>query len=185
MNLANRMGQRVFPEGFTITDDPRRPRGLGSRPFDAEGLSGEAMNIVEDGVLRHWLLNLSSARKLGLATTARASRGVGSPPGVSATNAHIHPGSVTRDQLLRDTGDALLVAEMFGPSLNPNTGDYSVGVAGFAVEGGELTHPVSEVTVAGNLLDMFRTITAADDLEWDGATVSPTLRVEAMTLAGS
>ena len=183
--LGERMGERIFPEGFTISDDPRRPRGLGSRPFDAEGLPGEAMNIVEDGVLRHWLLNLGSARKLGLTSTARASRGVGSPPGVSATNAHIHPGAIGRDDLLRDTGDALLVAEMFGPSLNPNTGDYSVGVAGFAVEGGEVTRPVSEVTVAGNLLDMFRAITAANDLQWDGATVSPTLRIEAMTLAGS
>ena len=183
--LKTRMGERLFPESFTIHDDPSRPRGLGSRPFDAEGIACSPLELVSEGVLNHWLLNIASARQLDLQTTARAQRSVGGPPGVSSTNAWITPGDMSPGALLRDTGEALMVTEMFGPSFNMNTGDYSVGIAGFAVEGGERTHPVSEVTIAGNLLDIFQGLTVADDLVFDGSVVSPTLRVRAMTIAGA
>ena len=182
--LLGKMGERIFPKGMTLTDDPLRRRGLGSRPFDAEGLPCAPLDIVEDGVLRHWLLNLSTARKLGMDSTAHANRGVGSPPSVSPSNVHIPAGALSRDALMAKTGHGLLVSEMFGPSLNPNTGDYSVGVAGFAIRDGALAHPVSEITIAGNLLDMFDALEAADDLVWDGARVSPTVLVGELTVAG-
>ena len=182
--LKDRMDSRVFAPGITIHDDPTLLRGLGSRPFDAEGVRSEPLRLVENGVLKEWLLNSAAARQLGLTTTGRAHRSVGSPPGVSPTNAWITPGTRTPEEMLAATQQGLLVAEMFGPSLNANTGDYSVGVAGFAIDGGEVAHPVSEVTIAGNLLDMFDTLEAADDLVFDGAVVSPTLRVAEMTVAG-
>ena len=183
--LKTRMGERIFPQGFHITDDPTLPRGLGSRPFDAEGLPCEPLALINDGVLTSWLLNTASASKLGLQSNARAHRSVGSPPGVAPTNAWIHPGAASRDQLLSDMGEGLLVTEMFGPSLNANTGDYSVGVSGFAVERGEAAHPVNEITVAGNLLDMFATLRAADDLHFDGSVVSPSLLIAQLTVAGA
>jgi len=182
--LKTHMGERLFPEGFTITDDPLRKRGLGSRPFDAEGVACEPLNLIEDGVLQHWLLNTASAKKLGLTTTARAQRSVGSPPGVAPTNSWIAAGAANPEVLIADVKDGLLVSEMFGPSLNLNTGDYSVGVAGFAISSGAVSHPVSEVTIAGNLLEMFSGLRAANDLIFDGSVVSPTLRVPEMTVAG-
>ena len=183
--LKDRMDTLVFSDRITIHDDPTVLRGLGSRPFDAEGVRCEPLRLVQDGVLGEWLLNTATARKLGLATTGRAHRGVGSPPGVSPTNAWIAPGKRTPEDFISDLKSGLMVTEMFGPSLNANTGDYSVGVAGFAVEGGEMAYPVSEVTIAGNLLEMFKSLEVADDLEFDGAIVSPTLRVAEMTVAGA
>jgi len=183
--LKTRMNERVFPKGFHITDDPTRPRGLGSRPFDAEGLPCQPITLVDDGVLKSWLLNTASATKLDIASNARAHRSIGSPPGVSPTNAWIHAGSATRADLLRDMNTGLLITEMFGPSLNANTGDYSVGVSGFAVEAGQTTHPVNEITVAGNLLEMFADIRAGDDLVFDGSVVSPSLLISQLTVAGA
>ena len=182
--LKTRMGEQLFPKGFSITDDPLRKRGLGSRPFDAEGVTCEPLKLIEDGVLQHWLLNTASAKKLGLTTTGRAQRSVGSPPGVAPTNSWIAAGDITPDELIGDVKNGLLVAEMFGPSLNLNTGDYSVGVAGFAIQDGEARHPVSEVTIAGNLIEMFSGLRAANDLIFDGSLVSPSLRVPEMRVAG-
>ena len=183
--LKDRRGERIFPEAITLRDDPLRVRGLGSRPFDAEGIACHPLDIVKDGVLNAWLLNLASAKKLGLETTGRAHRGVGSPPGVSATNLVFPNGARTPDELRRDMGEGLQITEMFGPSLNANTGDYSVGVAGFAIEGGEVAYPVSEITIAGNLLEVWASVEAANDLRIDGAVVAPSLRVEGLTVAGA
>ena len=183
--LKDKMDTLVFNDRITIHDDPTVLRGLGSRPFDAEGVRCEPLRLVTDGVLEEWLLNTATARKLGVPTTGRAHRGVGSPPGVSPTNAWIAPGKRTPQDFINDLKTGLLVTEMFGPSLNANTGDYSVGVAGFAIEGGDVAYPVSEVTIAGNLLDIYRSLEVADDLEFDGAVVSPTLRVAEMTVAGA
>jgi len=130
-------------------------------------------------------MNSSAARQLGLSTTGHAHRGMSSPPGISCSNVWMDAGEKTPDALMKDIGEGLFITEMFGPSLNPNTGDYSVGIAGFAIENGERTYPVSEVTIAGNLLDMFKTIIAADDLIMDEPVATPSLLIESMVIAGA
>ncbi len=182
--LKNKLGERIFAEGVVISDDPHRPRGLGSAPFDDEGVANAAREIIADGVLTTWLLNSASARQLGLATTGHASRGLAGPPGVSTSNLTFRPGDKDLAGLMRDAGTGLLVTSMFGPSLNANTGDWSVGCSGFWFENGEIAHPVSEITVAGNLLEIYPRITPGSDLEIRGASNAPSLLVDALAIAG-
>ena len=183
--LKDQLGEAVFAPQMQILEDPLLPRGDGSRPWDGEGLRVSKKHIIENGVLQTWLLNMSSARQLDMDPTGHATRGIGSPPGVSATNTWIAPGPKRPEQLMAEVGDGFLISEMFGPSLNSNTGDYSVGVSGFKIEKGARAFPVSEVTIAGNLKQMFKTMIPASDLKMDGAANAPTLLCEGLTLAGS
>ena len=182
--LKDKLGQQIFAKGIVIRDDPHRIRGLGSSPFDDEGVANGPRNLIDDGVLTTWLLNSSSARQLDLTTTGHASRGLAGPPGVSTSNLTFQPGDRDQAALMRDAGAGLLITSMFGPSLNGNTGDWSVGCAGFWFEGGEIAYPVNEITVAGNLLDIFSRITPGSDLEIRGAANAPSLLVDALAIAG-
>jgi PmbA protein len=181
--LKEKRGERVFAPGIRITDDPTRRRGLASRPFDGEGVSGRPMALVEDGVLAEWLLDGATARELGLSSNGRAARGGGSPS-PSATNLTLEPGRIGPKQLLAQVGTGLYVTDLIGHGANLVTGDYSLGAAGFWIENGELGPAVSEITIAGNLNEMFARLVAADDLEYRYATNAPTIAVEGMTIAG-
>ena len=183
--LKDELGKAIFAPHVQILEDPLLPRGDGSRPWDGEALNVQKRHIVEDGVLRTWLLNMSSARQLGLPPTGHGTRGIGSPPGVSATNTWIAAGEKSPDQLMAEIGEGFLISEMFGPSLNSNTGDYSVGVSGFKIENGARAFPVSEVTIAGNLKNMYKNMVPANDLKIDSPTNAPSLLCEGLTLAGS
>ena len=182
--LLDRLEEVLFDSAVTIADDPFRPRGLRSRPFDGEGLPCVARNLVEGGHVTGWLMDSASARQLGLAPSGHASRGHGGAPGVSASNVHLAAGSVTPAQLMADIVDGVYVTELIGMGVNGVTGDYSRGASGFRIVKGELAGPVAEFTVAGNLLDMFRALTPANDLEWYRAVNVPTLRIDGMTVAG-
>ncbi len=182
--LKDSMGEAVFAPGITVVDDPRRARGLRSRAFDGEGIATRARNLIDDGVLSSWILDLRSARKLGLETTGHAARDTASPPSPSATNFYMEPGRLGRAELMADIKSGFYVTELIGFGINMVTGDYSRGASGMWIENGELAYPVSEVTVAGNLSDMFKNLTPADDLEFRYGTDAPTLRVEGMTVAG-
>jgi len=182
--LKDKTGEKIFPDAITIVDDPLRPRGLGSKSFDGEGVRTKRLEIIENGVLASWILDLRSARQLGLATTGHAGRGVSSPPSPSTTNLYLQAGDVSQKELMADITSGLYVTEMMGFGVNTITGDYSRGASGFWIENGELAYPVNEVTIAGNLEQMFANMTAADDLEFRYATNAPTLRVEGMTVAG-
>ncbi|MGB6230196.1 MAG: metallopeptidase TldD-related protein, partial [Litorimonas sp.] len=183
--LKDDRGAPLFSDRIQIMEDPLRPRGLSTRPFDGEGVQTAAFDIVRDGVLTDWLLNMSAARQLGLETNGHGARGLGSPPGISTSNVALQAGELSPEALIREAGRGLLVREMFGPSLNPTTGDYSVGVSGFAIENGALAQPVSEVTIAGNLRDVFRSLVPASDLHFEYDTNAPTVLVEGLTVAGS
>jgi PmbA protein len=183
--LLGKEGEAVFAPGITIRDDPHKRRGLRSKPFDGEGLATRPSNLVEDGRLTGWLLDSASARQLGRQPTGHASRGVSGAPGAGATNVDLLPGSVPRSELMRDVKRGLYVTELIGQGVNPVTGDYSRGASGFIIEDGEIAEPVAEITIAGNLLDMFRMLAAADDLEHRRAVNVPTLRIEGMTVAGA
>ncbi|MFQ5776329.1 MAG: TldD/PmbA family protein, partial [Kiloniellaceae bacterium] len=182
--LKDRLGEPVFAAGVTIVDDPHRPRGLRSKPFDGEGVANVRRNVVEDGRLTTWILSLSSARQLGLPTTGHAARGPSSPPAPATTNFYMEPGPRSPDELIADIESGFYVTEMMGMGVNPVTGDYSRGAAGFWIENGALAYPVNEVTVAGNLKDMFRNLTPGSDLEFRYGIDAPTVRVEGMTVAG-
>lgn len=182
--LKDRMGQRVFAEGVTLIDDPSRPRGMGSTPFDDEGAMVQKRALFDDGVLTTWLLNSASARQLGLETTGHASRGLAGPSGVSTHNLHMEPGERDLAGLMADAGTGLLVTSMFGPSLNGNTGDWSAGVSGFWFENGVIAYPVSEVTVAGKLTDLYLRIERGSDLEFRGGFNVPSLMFDAVAIAG-
>jgi PmbA protein len=182
--LKDAMGKQIFPKDITIVDDPHRVRGLRSKAFDAEGLATSRRNIIEDGVLQTWILSLSSARQLGLASTGHASRGTSSPPGPAITNFYLQAGDISREELIGDIKQGLLVTEMIGSGVNNVTGDYSRGATGFWIENGEISFPVSEITIAGNLNEMFAGLSAADDLEFRQGTNAPTLRIETMAIAG-
>lgn len=183
--LRDALGTAVFAAGITIRDEPHRRRGLGSRPFDGEGLPTAASDIVADGRLTGWLMDSASARQLGLAPTGHAARGVGGPPGVRPSNLHMAAGTIPRAALLGDIAHGFYVTELIGMGVNGLTGDYSRGASGFLIVNGELAGPVAEVTIAGNLKDMFRHLTPADDLVFRHATNVPTLRIDGMTLAGA
>ena len=178
------MGKKIFGNNISIYDDPHRPRGLRSKPFDGEGVANKKRKIIDNGRLTTWLLDLRSARQLGLETTGHASRGVGSPPSPSSTNVYLEPSSISPTELINDIKSGLYVTELIGMGINGLTGDYSRGAAGYWIENGEITYPVSEVTIAGNLNDMFLNLTAANDLEYRYGVDAPTLRIEGMTLAG-
>ena len=183
--LLGKEGEQIFASGITIRDDPHLRRGLRSKPFDGEGLPTRPSNLIEDGRLTGWLLDSASARQLGLQPTGHASRGVGGSPGAGATNVDLLPGSVSKSGLMADIKRGLYVIELIGQGVNPVTGDYSRGASGFIIEDGEIAAPVAEITIAGNLLDMFRMLVVADDLEHRRAVNVPTLRIEGMTVAGA
>ena len=182
--LKDRLGQRVFAPGVTLIDDPFRPRGMGSTPFDDEGVAVERRALFDDGILTTWLLNSASARQLGLETTGHASRGLAGPSGVSTHNLHMEAGERDLAGLMADAGSGLLVTSMFGPSLNGNTGDWSAGVSGFWFENGAIAYPVSEVTVAGKLTDLYLRIQRGSDLEFRGGFNVPSLMFDAVAIAG-
>jgi len=182
--LKDRLGQPVFGAHVTITDDPHRKRGLGSSPFDDEGVANQARKLIDAGVLTTWLLNTASARQLGLTSTGHASRGLAGPPGVSTTNLTLLPGERSQAELMKDAGAGLMVTSMFGPSLNGNTGDWSVGCSGFWFEGGEIAYPVAEITVAGNLIDIYGRLIPGADLEIRGSTNAPSLLIDNLAIAG-
>lgn len=182
--LKDRMGQRIFPEGLVVMDDPLRRRGLRSKPFDAEGVATEPRKIIDDGALTTWILDLRSARQLGLQTTGHATRGPSSPPGPAPTNFYLAPGTQSPKELLAGIASGFYVTELIGMGINMITGDYSRGASGFWIENGELTYPVSEVTVAGNLNGIFANLSVANDLEFRYGTDAPTVRIDGMTVAG-
>lgn len=183
--LKDRMNEKVFADGINIIDDPFLEKALGCRNHDGEGLPVARKHLIEDGVLGGWLLNTASAKQLGLEPNGFASGGFGNPPGVGTSNVHVEAGSATPEELMKQADKGLLVTDMFGPSINPNTGDYSVGVAGFWFENGEVQYPVSEVTIAGDLPAMFARLVPASDLEFRGARNAPSLLIEDMSIAGN
>ncbi len=183
--LSDCLGEQVLPDHLSLIEDPHRPRISGSRPFDAEGLPTRRRAIVENGILTGWTLDLSSARKLDMASTGNAARGVSGPPSPSNWNLSLTQGDQSRAELLRDMGTGLLVTSMIGSTINPNTGDYSRGASGFWVENGEIAYPVNECTIAGNLRDMLKRIIPANDARTYLSRVVPSLLIEGMTLAGN
>jgi PmbA protein len=183
--LKDMMGKAVFSSDVSVVDDPHRVRGLRSKPFDGEGVANRSWKIIENGVLRTWLLDCASAKQLGLATTGHAARGTGGPPSPSPTNLFMAAGSMSPKELMADIRQGFYVTELIGMGVNGVTGDYSRGAAGFWIENGHIAFPVSEITIAGNLKDMYLHLTPANDLEFRYGTNAPTVRVEGMTLAGA
>jgi PmbA protein len=183
--LKDALGTLVFDSAITIIDDPLRRRGLRSRSFDGEGLPVAATRIIDNGVLGGWLLDAASARQLGLQPTGHAARGTSGPPGAGASNLHLEAGTVSPAALMADIKRGFYVTELIGMGVNGLTGDYSRGASGFLIENGEITVPVAEVTIAGNLVDMFKALIAADDLRFRHASNVPTLRIDGMTIAGA
>jgi PmbA protein len=183
--LKDRMGEQVFAPGISIIDDPHRLRGLRSKPFDGEGVRNRRQALVENGVLKTWLLDCASAKQLGLTTTGHAARGTGGPPSPSPTNLYMEPGALSPDALMEDMKDGFYVTELMGMGVNGVTGDYSRGATGFWIENGRIAYPVSEVTIAGNLKEMFRAATPANDLVFRYGTNAPTIRIDGMTVAGA
>jgi PmbA protein len=179
------LGKPVLPAGLSLVEDPHRPRISSSRPFDGEGLATRRRAIVEAGVLTGWVLDLATGRKLGMPSTANASRGTGAPPSPATTNIDLTPGQVTRDDLLAQMGTGLWITSMIGSTINPTTGDYSRGASGFWVENGRISHPVHECTIAGNLRDMLLRIIPANDARAHLSTRVPSLLIDGMTLAGA
>ncbi|MGP0091292.1 MAG: TldD/PmbA family protein [Xanthobacteraceae bacterium] len=182
--LQEKLGERLFAAGIRIIDDPLRRRGLRSRPFDGEGVAAHKLALIDDGVLKSWILDCGTARELNLKTTGHAQRGVSSSPSPGPTNLHLEPGLQSPQALIADISQGLYVTDLIGMGVNTVTGDYSRGAAGFWIENGERTFPVSEVTIAGHLFDIFRTLAPADDLEFRYGVNAPTLRVEGLTVAG-
>jgi PmbA protein len=183
--LKDKMGQRLFAPGVHVIDDPCRVRGLRSRPFDAEGTPTTPLTLIEDGVLTNWLLDHRSAKQLKLTTNGHASRGTGGGPSPSATNLYMQAGQATPAELMADIKLGLYVNELIGMGVNGLTGDYSRGAAGFMIRDGVLAEPVSEITIASTLQEMFATLTPANDLVFRRGTDAPTIRVGEMTMAGS
>jgi PmbA protein len=183
--LKDKLGKQIFGATINVIDDPLRPRGLRSRAFDGEGLPPVRRAIIENGVLTTWLLDLRSARQLGLTSTGHASRGTSSPPSPGPTNLYFQPGTLSPTALMADIKGGLYVTEMMGMGVNGVTGDYSRGAAGFWIDNGALTYPVSEITIAGNLKDMFLNLSLADDLVFRTGVDAPTVRIDGMTIAGT
>lgn len=175
---------QVFAPGIEIVDDPLRLRGLGSRPFDGEGLPVALRKLVEDGRLTGWLMDSAAARQLGAEPTGHAVRGAGGAPGVGTSNLHLAAGTLSVAELIADIAEGVLVTELIGQGVNAVTGDYSRGASGFRIVKGQIAGPIAEFTVAGNLLDMFAALTPANDLEWHRSVNVPTIRVDGMTVAG-
>lgn len=183
--LLEMMDEQIFPENINIFDNPHILRGPSSRPFDGEGVRNAPLDIVSGGMLKNWILDSTSARQLGLTTNGCASRGTSSPPHPSTSNLYMEAGSVSVKELMSDIKDGFYVTELIGSSVNGITGDYSRGASGFWIKNGELDYPVNEITIAGNLKEMYQQITAADDLEIKYGTDAPTVRIDKMMLAGS
>ena len=182
--LKDKMGQRIFAPSITIVDDPHVKRGLRSRPFDAEGVEVKRRTLIEDGVLTTWLLDLRSARQLGLQTTGHAARGTSGPPGPAPANVYMAAGKRSRADILAEIKDGFYLTDLMGMGVNGVTGDYSRGAGGFWIENGQIAYPVNEITIAGNLKDMFLNMEAADDLELRFGMDAPTVRIDGMTIAG-
>jgi PmbA protein len=182
--LLDSLGETLFEAGVTIIDDPLLDRGLRSRPFDGEGLPTAARTLINKGVLTSWLMDSASARQLGLEPTGHASRGGAGAPGAGVTNVHMEPGAIGPGDLMADVERGIYVTELIGMGVNGVTGDYSRGASGFLIEKGAVAHAVSEITIAGNLRDMFRALTPANDLAFRYAINVPTLRVDGLTVAG-
>jgi PmbA protein len=182
--LKDKLGQQLFSDNIRIIDDPLRVRGLRSQAFDAEGVRVKRLAIIDGGVLTSWLLDCATARELGMTTTGHAHRGVSSSPSPGAYNLHMEAGSATAKELISDIKQGFYVTDLIGSGVNGVTGDYSRGASGFWIENGEITYPVSEVTIAGHLLDMFKSLTPASDLEFRYGINAPTLRIEGLTLGG-
>jgi PmbA protein len=182
--LKDKRGEQLFKRGIHIVDDPLRRRGLRSRPFDAEGVAAAPLAVVEDGVLASWLLDSATARELGLVTTGHAQRGVSSPPSPGPTNLYLEAGRATPEELIADIREGFYVTSLIGMGVNQVTGDYSRGASGFWIENGRRAYPVSEVTIAGNLVAMYGELTPANDLQFRFATNAPTVRMEGLTVAG-
>ncbi len=183
--LKEKLGTKIFADGITVFDDPVRKRGLRSRPFDGEGITGTSRKLIDAGMLTTWLLDTRSARQLGLTSTGHASRGTGGPPSPAATNLWLTAGTQTPRELMADIREGLFITELIGSGINMMTGDYSRGASGFMIRNGQLAEAVSEITVAGNLCDMFLNMTAANDLQFRRGVDSPTVRIENMTMAGA
>jgi PmbA protein len=183
--LLDALGQQVLPKGLSLVEDPHRPRCAASRPFDGEGLPTARREIVSDGILTGWTLDLASGRKLGLPSTGNAARGTSSPPSPSSWNIELTQGDRSRADMLRDMGTGILVTSMIGSTINPTTGDYSRGATGFWVENGEPVFPVNECTIAGNLREMLMRIVPANDARSYLSRVVPSILIEGMTLAGA
>jgi PmbA protein len=183
--LQDKLGSQLFASGVSIVDDPLRARGLRSRPFDAEGVAVDRRALVSDGVLVQWIAESASARQLGIAPTGHASRGAGGAPGASPSNLFMEPGALSRQELLAGVPEAVLVVELIGHGVNGVTGDYSRGAAGFMVRGGQIAEPVSEITIAGNLIEMFATLRPASDLEFRHGIDAPTILVPEMTVGAA
>jgi PmbA protein len=179
------LGKRVLSAGVFVHDDPRRPRGMRSRTYDGEGVPTKARALIEDGVLTTWLLDTRSARQLGMKTTGHAVRGTGGPPSPAPTNLYLAPGTLTPAELMADIKYGLYINELIGMGINGTTGDYSRGAAGFLIRDGALAEPVAEITIAGNLKDMYLAMTPANDLVFRRGTDSPTVRIEGLTMAGA
>jgi PmbA protein len=182
--LKDKLGQRLFAPGINVIDDPLRRRGLRSRPFDAEGVAAKRMALVSDGTLKTWLLDCATARELDLRTTGHAHRSASSTPTPGPTNLHLEPSEQSPAELMKDIAEGLYVTDLIGMGVNIVTGDYSRGAAGFWIENGTRSYPVSEVTIAGHLAEMFSTLKPANDLEFRYGTNAPTVRVEGLTVAG-
>jgi len=182
--LKDRLGQQLFATNIRIIDDPLRRRGLRSQPFDAEGVKVKELAIVDEGVLTSWLLDCATARELGMVTTGHAHRGVSSSPSPGAYNLHLEAGEPSPAELIADIRQGFYVTDLIGSGVNGVTGDYSRGASGFWIENGKITYPVSEVTIAGHLLDIFKSLTPANDLEFRYGVNAPTLRIEGLTLGG-
>ncbi|MBV8925194.1 MAG: TldD/PmbA family protein [Bradyrhizobium sp.] len=182
--LKDKLGAQLFASNIRIIDDPLRKRGLRSQSFDAEGVEVKKLAIVDGGVLTTWLLDSATARELGLKTTGHAHRGVSSSPSPGPYNLHLEPGEVTPEELIGDIKQGFYVTDLIGSGVNGVTGDYSRGASGFWIENGKITYPVSEVTLAGHLLDMFRSMAVANNLEFRYGVNAPTVRIEGLTLGG-
>jgi len=183
--LKDSLGKQLFAKGINVIDDPHRRRGLRSKPCDGEGVANRRRAIIEDGVLTSWILDLRSARQLGLDSTGHAARGTSSPPSPSVSNFYLEAGAPSVAELIADIKQGFYVTELIGMGVNGVTGDYSRGAAGFWIENGEIVHPVNEMTVAGNLKDMFLNLSAANDLEFRTGIDAPTVRIDGMTIAGN
>jgi len=183
--LREKMGEQILRAGINIIDDPHRIRGQSSKPFDGEGSLNKQTSLIDDGVLQTWLLDSATAKQLGLKSTGHASRGIGGPPSPGATNVHLAAGDLSPEELMADIENGLYITEMIGFGVNQVTGDYSRGASGFWIENGQKMFPVSELTIAGNLQDMFMQITPANDLEYRYGTNAPTLRIDQMMVAGT
>ena len=182
--LKDQMGEQIFPQGIEIIDDPHRKRGMRSKPFDGEGIANGKRAIVANGVLQTWILDLSSARQLGMTTTGNAARGTASPPSPAVTNLYMAAGAKLPEDLIGEIDNGFYITELIGMGVNGVTGDYSRGATGYWIENGEITFPVSELTVAGNLKTMFTNITPANALDFRFGIAAPTIRIDGMTVAG-